>query len=84
MSLAAAALTLSIVIAGGALLQSTGPFRRPAEPVLTAGETVPRSWDAGQPSPQAVSSLLPAAARVYDLGQEDFALVMVVDETLDL
>jgi hypothetical protein len=32
----------------------------------------------------AVGSVAPAAARVYDLGQQDFALVMVVHETLDL
>ena len=83
-SLAAAALTLSIVVAGAAMFQYTRPFRRPAEPVATAAETTPRSWDAGGPAPQAVGSVLPAAARVYDLGQEDFALVMVVDETLDL
>ncbi len=32
----------------------------------------------------AIGAVAPAAARVYELGEDDFALVMVVHETLDL
>lgn len=35
-------------------------------------------------SVSAIGSVVPAAARVYEIGEEDFALVMVVHESLDL
>jgi hypothetical protein len=96
---AVAALVLAIVGVGAVLLQSTGLSRDPLEPDASGAfagapgapafqSVAPPSADVArevaEPWLPAVGSLQPAAARVYDLGQEDFALVMVVDETLDL
>lgn len=92
---AAAIALFSVVIAAGALIRVGGPAKPTARVSNTenvAVETVPASVAAtasafgtvSELSLPAIGSLAPSAARVYDLGQEDFALVMVVHETLDL
>lgn len=94
---AAAAALLAVLLAGGALLRTSGGAWQAKDDgnseasVRGSGSTLPVavrdslfSAAAVELSLPAVGFLAPAAARVYDLGQEDFALVMVVHETLDL
>lgn len=93
---AAAAVLAAVVLAGGALLGTNGWSWRVLAPDV-AQSAVPGSLSvapgerrdlfgsaAVQVSLPVIGSLAPEAARVYDLGQDDFALVMVVHETLDL
>lgn len=85
MRVAIAAAVLSVLLAGGALLRTIGPDTK-IEVITSAAEDefFAVSGVAVDLSLPALGSLVPAAARVYDFGQEDFALVMVVHETLDL
>ncbi len=85
MRVAIAAAVLSVLVAGGALLRTIGPETK-IEVITPAAEeeffaVSEVALDLSLPT---LGSLVPAAARVYDFGQEDFAFVMVVHETLDL
>ena len=95
MRVAIAAALLSVLVAGGALLRTIGPFRAAIAPesMATKAEGIAPAAEeeffavsevALDLSLPTLGSLVPAAARVYDFGQEDFAFVMVVHETLDL
>ncbi|MBT8491428.1 MAG: zf-HC2 domain-containing protein [Deltaproteobacteria bacterium] len=88
-----AAVLACALLAGGVLMRSA----RPGDGAVgfdamspAAGGAQPSGIDSavpssvGGPSAPAVASLVQGAARVYDLGQPDFTLVMVVDETLDI
>ncbi len=90
-----AAALFAVVVAGGALMRTAGDFWAPSSSRSTSftaetiapprsSELLPTSGASIDLSLPSVGSLAPSAARVYDLGQEDFALVMVVHETLDL
>ncbi len=83
--IAIAAAVLLVLVAGGALFRTIGPATKTEVITPAAAEDFfSISAPAVDLSLPAVGSLAPAAARVYDFGQEDFALVMVVHETLDL
>lgn len=97
MRVAAAAALAAVLLAGGVLLGTngwswrtdlTGPQDAPASVGSPAIPIDARDFFADAAAVQlslpAVGSLAPEAARIYDLGQDDFALVMVVHETLDL
>jgi len=95
MRVAIAAALLSVLVAGGALLRTIGPFRAAIAPESMATKAAGIAPAAEEEffavsevaldlSLPTLGSLVPAAARVYDFGQEDFAFVMVVHETLDL
>jgi len=91
---AAIAVGLLLVVAVGAALLRTGdsltvvdsgaPGSTEATVAARRGEVLSIPADRAGLSLPVLGSVAPAAARVYDFGQEDFALVMVVHETLDL
>ena len=85
MRVAIAAAVLSVLVGGTAWLRPIGPETK-TEGIKPAAEVefFVISGSAVGLSLPTVAALTPAAARVYDFGQEDFALVMVVHETLDL
>jgi hypothetical protein len=92
---AAALAVLTLVVAGGVRWRIAGSFGASGESQVSGTVTEARAPTAlGERSRAVVTgvdlsrptvgSVAPAAARVYDFGQEDFSLVMVVHETLDL
>lgn len=88
-SLAAAAVVAVGVaaIAGVMSLRTDAPKALNPEAAVAAEglfEPVEPNIEAPGLSVSAIGSVAPAAARVYEIGGEDFALVMVVHETLDL
>ncbi|MFQ5526026.1 MAG: hypothetical protein ACE5GX_07155 [Thermoanaerobaculia bacterium] len=89
--IAAAAALIALAAVAGMLANrssvvSTAAVADPIDTVEPTRAAEVRTVDSGlaDVSLPAIGSLAPAAARVYEIGEEDFALVMVVHETLDL
>ena len=81
----AAGVVIALATTAGLSLRR-GAGEAPAPPPVSAAVELfgaDRSGSTVQSLPR-LGGLQPAEARVYELGQKDFALVMVVHETLDL
>lgn len=82
---AAIAVLVAMAAVAGIVSSRTDSARTETQvQVPEAPRPVRLSADGVDASLPVIGSLAPAAARVYELGEEEFALVMVVHETLDL